>query len=94
MEGLSRRGSGARGRGGGIGVGAGAGGEMGGGTGVGWQHGRSGSRRDSVERGGRIAETGTLVPRSRSRAESQGVASTRHNNAQVPSESASANEGR
>ncbi|KAF8555513.1 hypothetical protein OG21DRAFT_1570488 [Imleria badia] len=53
---LSRRGSGARGRGGGTA----------------WGNGRSMSRRDSVERGGRIAETGTLVPRSRSRADSQG----------------------
>lgn len=48
-EGLSRRGSGARGRGGA---------EM---AGTGW---RNGGRRDSVERGGRIAETGTLLPRS------------------------------
>lgn len=43
------------------------------GPGAGWRHARSGSRRDSVERGGRIAETGTLVPRSSSRAESAQV---------------------
>ncbi|KAF8122598.1 hypothetical protein EV363DRAFT_1182372 [Boletus edulis] len=61
-ETLSRRGSAGRVRGGGV-----AGMEMGAsgtGTGTGWGN---RSRRGSVERGGRIAETGTLVPRSRSR---------------------------
>lgn len=68
---LSRRGSGARGRGGGVtGVEMGAGSGLG--TGTAWGNGRSGSRRDSVERGARIAETGSLV-RSRSRADSRGV---------------------
>ena len=59
QETLSRRGSGVRGRGGSTGAGMG--------------NGRSGSRRASVEHGARIAETGTLLPRSRSRAGSQGV---------------------
>ena len=73
VEPLSRRGS--RGlvpAGVESGMGAGTGASAAGGTR--WGNGRSGSRRDSVERGGRIAETGTLVPRSRSRADSRGVA--------------------
>jgi len=64
-------GGGARGGGGGMEIGTGNG------VGVGWRNGRTGSRRDSVERGGRIAETGTLVPAGlRSRADSRGVAPT------------------
>jgi hypothetical protein len=66
VEPLSRRGS--RGCGGGVPAGVE--------SGTGWGNGRSVSRRDSVERGARIAETGTLVPRSRSRADSRGVASS------------------
>ncbi|KAI9568040.1 hypothetical protein HD554DRAFT_2102504 [Boletus coccyginus] len=72
---LGRQGSGVRGRGAGVEIGTGNGAGVS--TGAGWRNGRAGSRRGSVERGGRIAETGTLVPAGpRARADSRGVAST------------------
>ncbi|KAG9311814.1 hypothetical protein JVU11DRAFT_8061 [Chiua virens] len=70
-EGLSRRGSGAHG----VEMGAGGGASI-------WRT-RSGSRRESVERGGRIAETGTL---SRSRRDSHSGATSSSSRPEAVSE--------